>query len=191
MVGGPLKLLGVVPVASKHFVATVNADAGPGQCIGHDLQAGVTAGTLHLPEGNVHRTVGLADAAGVALARGLSVDADLELLPLGDHETVGTDVKLDFNDAPGTTATTEGVGRARVLKLPVFGRDLRIARFEGERHVGGRPFGTAELDVGRKTSRVGGAAAVDVEVADHFGTAEFQPVNGACLLYTSPSPRDH
>ena len=110
MVGRPLKLLGVVPVASKHFVATVNADARPGQRIGHDLQTGVPAGTFHLAEGDVHRTVGLADAAGVAFARGLSVDADLELLPLGDHETVGTDVKLNFNDAQEQPPPPKGLG---------------------------------------------------------------------------------
>ena len=38
VVGGPLKLLRVVPVAAERFVAAVDSNTGPGQCVGHDLE---------------------------------------------------------------------------------------------------------------------------------------------------------
>ena len=100
VVGRPFELLCVVPVAAVDLVATVDPNAGTRKRVGHDLETGISTGTFHLSKGDVHRTVGLAEAAGVAFARGLSVDADFELLSFGHHETVGTDVKLNFNDAP-------------------------------------------------------------------------------------------
>ena len=59
---------------------------------------------------------------------------------------------------------------------------MRITGFEGKGDVGGGALSATELDVGRETGRVGSTASVDVEIADHFGAAELQAVNGAALF---------
>ena len=148
------------------------------------METRVPSGTFHLSEGDVHRTVGLADTAGVAFTRRLCVDANFELLALGHHEPVGADVKFDLDDTPRTTAA-EWIWGAGVLELTVLRGDLRVAGFERERNVSRRTLCATELDVGRETSGVGSTASVDVEVADHFGATEFQAIDGAPFLLSA------
>ena len=137
VVGRPLKLLGVVPVASEHFVATVNANARPGERVGHHLESRIATGTFHFTEGDVDRTIRRPKATGVALAGGLSVDSNLELLALRNHEAVCTDVEINLDHGPRTATAAEGTGRAGVLEVAALGSNLGVACLQREGHVGG------------------------------------------------------